>query len=158
MRALGSSLANVRYFTDVSAAGERIMEMIKRVPKVPDFLKNVSQFIGSYIVAFISLWRLALVGFPFIVLLVILGFMYKRTLMGLARKIKQDYNQVGTIAKQAISSIRIVYSFVGETRTIAAFFDALEGSVKLGLKQGLAKSLVIGVSGVNYAIDQFFFH
>ena len=78
--------------------------------------------------------------------------------MGLARKIKQEYNQVGTIAKQTISSIRTVYSFVGETRTIAAFFDALEGAVKLGLKQGLAKGIVIGISGVNYAVEQFFFH
>ncbi|CAI8594406.1 unnamed protein product [Vicia faba] len=120
--------------------------------KVPDFLKNVSQFIGSYVVAFISLWRLALVGFPFIVLLVVPGFMYKRTLMELARKIRQEYNQAGTIVEQTISSIRTVYSFVGETRTIAAFSDALEGSVKLGLKQGLAKGLVIGISGVNYAV------
>ncbi|CAK8533613.1 unnamed protein product [Lathyrus sativus] len=120
--------------------------------KVPDFLKNVSQFIGSYIVAFISSWRLTLVGFPFIILLVVPGFMYKRTLMGLARKIRQEYNQAGTIVEQTISSIRTVYSFVGETKTIAAFSDALEGSVKLGLKQGLAKGLAIGISGVNYAV------
>ncbi|KAI5443185.1 ABC transporter B family member 15 [Lathyrus oleraceus] len=120
--------------------------------KVPDFLKNVSQFIGSYIVAFISLWRLTLVGFPFTILLVVPGFMYKRTLMGLARKIRQEYNQAGTIVEQTISSIRTVYSFVGETKTIAAFSDALEGSVKLGLKQGLAKGLAIGISGVNYAV------
>ncbi|KAL5101462.1 hypothetical protein RYX36_005789 [Vicia faba] len=125
---------------------------------VPDFLKNVSQFIGSYVVAFISLWRLALVRFHFIVLLVVPGFMYKRTLMGLARKIRQEYNQVGTIVEQTISSIRTVYSFVGETRTIIAFSDALEGFVKLGLKQGLVKGLVIGISGVNYVVDQFFFH
>ncbi|XP_058753860.1 ABC transporter B family member 15-like [Vicia villosa] len=120
--------------------------------KVPDFLKNMSRFIGSYIVAFISLWRLAIVGFPFVVLLVVPGFMYKRTLMGLARKIRQEYNQAGTIVEQTISSIRTVYSFVGETKTIAAFSDALKGSVKLGLKQGLAKGLVIGINGVNYAV------
>ncbi|KAL5080150.1 hypothetical protein RYX36_008571 [Vicia faba] len=123
--------------------------------KVPNFLMNASMFIGSYIVAFAMLWRLAIVGFPFIVLLVIPGLMYGRTLMGLARKIRDEYNKAGTIAEQAISSIRTVYSFAGENKTIAAFSDALEGSVKLGLKQGLAKGLAIGSNGVVFAIWSF---
>lgn len=116
---------------------------------------NASMFIGSYIVAFALLWRLAIVGFPFVVLLVIPGFMYGRTLMGLARKIREEYNKAGTIAEQAISSIRTVYSFVGESKTIDAFSDALQGSVKLGLKQGLAKGLAIGSNGVVFAIWSF---
>ncbi|XP_058778732.1 ABC transporter B family member 15-like [Vicia villosa] len=123
--------------------------------KVPNFVMNASMFIGSYIVAFAMLWRLAIVGFPFIVLLVIPGLMYGRTLMGLARKIRDEYNKAGTIAEQAISSIRTVYSFAGENKTIAAFSDALEGSVKLGLKQGLAKGLAIGSNGVVFAIWSF---
>ena len=94
-------------------------------------------------------------GFPFVVLLVIPGLMYGRTLMGLARKIREEYNQAGTVAEQAISSIRTVYSFVGESKTIAAFSDALQGSVKLGLKQGLAKGLAIGSNGVVFAIWSF---
>ena len=116
---------------------------------------NISNFIGGYIVAFALLWRLAIVGFPFVVLLVIPGFMYGRTLMGLARKMREEYNQAGTIAEQAISSIRTVYSFAGESKTITAFSDALEGSVKLGLKQGLAKGLAIGSNGVVFAIWSF---
>jgi ATP-binding cassette subfamily B (MDR/TAP) protein 1 len=116
---------------------------------------NASMFIGSYIVAFALLWRLAIVGFPFVVFLVIPGLMYGRTLMGLAKKIREEYNQAGTIAEQAISSIRTVYSFAGESKTIAAFSDALDGSVKLGLKQGLAKGLAIGSNGVVFAIWSF---
>ncbi|XLR05066.1 hypothetical protein S83_071264 [Arachis hypogaea] len=123
--------------------------------KVPNFLMNASMFIGSYIVAFALLWRLAIVGFPFVVLLVIPGLMYGRTLMGLARKIREEYNQAGTAAEQAISSIRTVYSFVGENKTIGAFSDALQGSVRLGLKQGLAKGLAIGSNGVVFAIWSF---
>ncbi|XP_061365629.1 ABC transporter B family member 15-like [Gastrolobium bilobum] len=123
--------------------------------KVPNFLMNASMFVGSYIVAFALLWRFAIVGFPFVVLLVIPGLIYGRTLMGLARKISKEYNQAGTIAEQAISSIRTVYSFVGESKTIVAFSDALEGSVKLGLKQGLAKGLAIGSNGVVFAIWSF---
>ncbi|KAK7365105.1 hypothetical protein VNO80_13919 [Phaseolus coccineus] len=123
--------------------------------KVPNFLMNASMFVGSYIVGFALLWRLTLVGFPFVVLLVIPGFMYGRTLMGLASKIREEYNKAGTIAEQAISSIRTVYSFVGESKTIDAFSDALQGSVELGLRQGLAKGLAIGSNGVVFAIWAF---
>ncbi|AES74622.2 putative xenobiotic-transporting ATPase [Medicago truncatula] len=120
--------------------------------KVPNFVMNTSIFFGGYIVAFALLWRLAIVGFPFVVLLVIPGFMYGRTMMGLARKMREEYNKAGTIAEQAISSIRTVYSFAGESKTIAAFSNALEGSVKLGLKQGLAKGLGIGSNGLLFAV------
>ncbi|XP_047148085.1 ABC transporter B family member 15-like [Vigna umbellata] len=123
--------------------------------KVPNFLMNASMFVASYIVGFALLWRLTLVGFPFVVLLVIPGFMYGRTLMGLASKMREEYDKAGTVAEQAISSIRTVYSFVGESKTIDAFFDALQGSVKLGLRQGLAKGIAIGSNGVVFAIWAF---
>lgn len=75
--------------------------------------------------------------------------------MGLARKIRDEYNTPGTIAEQAISSVRTVYAFVGESKTVAEFTAALQGSVKLGLKQGLAKGLAVGSNGVVFAIWSF---
>ncbi|MBA0630286.1 hypothetical protein Godav_002401, partial [Gossypium davidsonii] len=123
--------------------------------KVPNFLMNVAIFVGCYMVAFIMLWRLAIVGFPFAVVLVIPGLMYGRGLIGIARKISEEYNKAETIAEQAISSIRTVYSFVGESKTIAEFSAALQVSVKLGLRQGLAKGLAIGSNGVVFATWSF---
>ncbi|KAG6656427.1 hypothetical protein I3843_04G021200 [Carya illinoinensis] len=123
--------------------------------KVPNLLTNAFMFVGSYIAAFLLLWRLAIVGFPFIVLLVIPGLMYGRTLMGLARNMREEYNHAGMTAEQAISSIRTVYAFVGESKAIAAFSAALQGSVELGLRQGLAKGLAIGSNGVVFAIWSF---
>ncbi|AES74595.1 putative xenobiotic-transporting ATPase [Medicago truncatula] len=142
--------------TSVSSDSLVIQDVLS--DKVPNFLVNASRFLSSNIVAFALLWRLAIVGFPFMVLLVIPGYMYKRISMRLARKIREEYNQAGTIAEQAISSIRTVYSFVGESKTLAAFSNALEGSVKLGLKQGLAKGLAIGSNGVVYAIWSLIFY
>ncbi|XP_010272127.1 PREDICTED: ABC transporter B family member 15-like isoform X2 [Nelumbo nucifera] len=101
------------------------------------------------------MWRLALVGFPFVLILIIPGLIYGRILMGLARKIREEYNKAGNIVEQSVSSIRTVYSFVGESKTMAEFSAALEGSVKLGLKQGLAKGLAIGSNGVVFAIWSF---
>ncbi|XP_057769484.1 ABC transporter B family member 15-like [Salvia miltiorrhiza] len=123
--------------------------------KVPVFVMNLSTFLGSYVAAFIMLWRLAIVGFPFIVLLVIPGLMYGRALMGIARKIRDEYAKANVIAEQALSSVRTVYAFVGESRTIAAYSAALQGTVTLGLRQGLAKGLAIGSNGVVFAIWSF---
>ncbi|PKI35097.1 hypothetical protein CRG98_044513 [Punica granatum] len=123
--------------------------------KVPNFLMNVSLFIGSYIAAFALLWRLAIVGLPFVPLLIIPGMVYSRTLMGIARKFRKEYDVAGTIAEQAVSSIRTVYAFVGETKTMTEFSIALQGSVKLGLKQGLAKGLVVGSNSITFAIWAF---
>ncbi|KAA3464350.1 ABC transporter B family member 15-like isoform X1 [Gossypium australe] len=123
--------------------------------KVPNFLMNVAIFVGCYMVAFKMLWRLAIVGLPFAIVLVIPGLMYGRGLIGIARKISEEYNKAGTIAEQAISSIRTVYSFVGESKTIAEFSAALQVSVKLGLRQGLAKGLAIGSNGIVFATWSF---
>lgn len=139
--------------TSVSSDSLTIQDVISE--KVPNFVMNTSTFLGSYVTAFALLWRLAIVGFPFVVLLVIPGLMYGRILMGLARKLTVEYNKAGNLAEQAISSIRTVYAFVGESKTMDKFSAALDGSVKLGLKQGLAKGVAIGSNGVTFAVWAF---
>ena len=106
-------------------------------------------------VGFFLMWRLALVALPTVVLLIIPGLMYGRMLASLARKNREEYNKAGVVAEQAISSVRTVYSFVAEARTMAKFSAALEDSVKLGLRQGLAKGIAIGSNGVTFAIWAF---
>ncbi|KAH7851776.1 hypothetical protein Vadar_016384 [Vaccinium darrowii] len=139
--------------TSVSSDSLVIQDAISE--KVPVFLMNLFTFIGSYIVAFAILWRLAIVSFPFIIFLVIPGLMYGRALMGIARKLRVEYNKAGTVAEQALSSIRTVYSFVGESKTMSNYSTALEGTVNLGLRQGLAKGLAIGSNGITFAIWSF---
>ncbi|KAL5715951.1 ABC-type xenobiotic transporter [Ranunculus cassubicifolius] len=75
--------------------------------------------------------------------------------MGLARKMGEEYNIAGSVVEQAISSIRTVYSFVGESKTLNNFSRTLEGSLKLGLKQGLVKGIAIGSNGITFAIWAF---
>ncbi|PWA56629.1 ABC transporter family protein [Artemisia annua] len=139
--------------TSVSSDSLVIQEVISE--KVPTFVMNMSGVGGAYIVAFILLWRLAIVGLPFIILLVIPGLIYGRVLMSLSRKIRDEYNKAGNVAEQAISSIRTVYSYVGENKAIIEYSDALQGTLKLGLKQGLAKGLAIGSNGIVYAVWAF---
>ncbi|PWA86223.1 ABC transporter family protein [Artemisia annua] len=140
--------------TSVSSDSLIIQEVISE--KVPMFVMSLSMFGGGYIIAFILLWRLAIVALPFIILLVIPGLIYGRVLMSLSRKIREEYNKAGNVAEQTISSIRTVYSFVGESKTITEYSDALQGTVKLGLKQGLAKGITIGSNGgVVFAVWSF---
>lgn len=139
--------------TSVSSDSLVIQDVLSE--KVPNFLVNISLFVGSYIAAFVMLWRLAIVGFPFVTFLIIPGMIYGRTLITIARKIREEYSKAGTIAEQAVSSIRTVYAFIGEGKTLSEFSKALEGSVKLGLRQGLAKGLAIGSNSIVFAIWSF---
>ncbi|CAA3003694.1 ABC transporter B family member 15-like [Olea europaea subsp. europaea] len=123
--------------------------------KVPVFLMNLWTVVGAYIIAFLTIWRLAVVGLPFVLLLVIPGLIYGKSLMGIAQKIRDEYSKTDTIVEQAISSIRTVYSFVGESRTNAEYSAALQGTVKLGLRQGLAKGLAISSNSIVFAIWSF---
>ncbi|KAH9676237.1 ABC transporter B family member 15 [Citrus sinensis] len=99
--------------------------------------------------------KLVIVGLPCVVLLVVLGLTYGRTLMVVARKMREEYNKADTIVEQAISSVRTVYAFVGESKTINEFSSALQDSVKLGLKQGLGKGFASGINAITYAIWSF---
>lgn len=123
--------------------------------KVPNFLMNTSTFVSGYAASFYLSWRLALAAFPLLLLLVIPGLLYGQTLMGLARRMQAECQGAGRIAEQALSSIRTVYSFVGEQQTIEKYEAALNDAVKIGIKQGLAKGLAIGCTGVSFAIWAF---
>ena len=118
-------------------------------------MKNVALFVGSYSIGFVVMWRLALVAFPTFLLLVIPGIMYGRIFMDLAKNIRDEYEKAGAIAEQAVSSVRTAYSSVAELRTMSMFSNALEDSVKLGLRQGLAKGVAVGSNAVTFAIWAF---
>ena len=68
---------------------------------------------------------------------------------------KDAYGIAGSIAEQAISSIRTTYSYVGEHQTLHRFSCALKKSMKLGIKQGLTRGLLIGSMGTIYAVWAF---
>lgn len=93
---------------------------------------------------------------PLATLSIVAGLVYGRTLIIIARKIHAEHTKSSIIAEQAVSSTRTVYSFVGEAKAMADFSSALDATVKLGLKQGLAKGIAIGGNGsVSYCLWAF---
>ncbi|KAM0942671.1 putative ABC-type xenobiotic transporter [Dioscorea sansibarensis] len=123
--------------------------------KVPNFIMNFSTFVGSYAIGFTLMWRLAIAVLPSVFLLIIPGIMCGRLLMSIAREMREEYSKATCVVEQAVSSVRTVYSFVGERKTMENFSAALDGSVKLGLRHGLVKGLAIGSTGVTFAIWSF---
>ncbi|EPS62551.1 hypothetical protein M569_12239, partial [Genlisea aurea] len=123
--------------------------------KFPIFATNLSAFVGSYGAAFVLLWRLAVAGVPFVVFLIVPGLIYGRAATNIARKLSEERDAASAIVERAISSIRTVYSFAGEGETAALYRGALEGTVRLGRRQGLAKGLAVGSNGIVFAIWAF---
>ncbi|KAI0502656.1 hypothetical protein KFK09_017612 [Dendrobium nobile] len=157
---------DVGYFDVKMASTAEVINMVSNdsliiqdvlCEKAPNFIMNCSFFIGNYVVAFILLWRLALVAFPTLLLLIIPGLICGQVLLGLTRKIHTEYDKATIIVEQALSAIRTVYSSTAELHTISAFSAALDCSVRLFLRQDLVKSLAIGSNNVIFAIYAFIF-
>ncbi|KAJ8562466.1 hypothetical protein K7X08_011757 [Anisodus acutangulus] len=79
-------------------------------------LAHLSVFICGLIIAFFLSWRLALASFPLSLGFVIPRVAFGSLLMKLSMKMKDTYGIAGIIAEQAISSIRTIYSYVGESQ------------------------------------------
>lgn len=123
--------------------------------KVPLFLMHSSVFMSGLAFSTYFSWRLSLVAFPTLLLLIIPGMIYGKYLLFLSKKSYTEYGKANTIVEQALSSIKTVYSFTAERRIIEKYSAILDGMSKLGIKQGIAKGLAVGSTGLSFAIWAF---
>ncbi|KAA0034243.1 putative multidrug resistance protein [Cucumis melo var. makuwa] len=123
--------------------------------KIPNFLAHISGFIFCIPAAFVLSWQLALAALPFSFMFIIPGVGFGKVYKNLGVKAKDSYVVAGSIAEQAISSIRTVYSYVGEHQTLEQFSHALQKSMNFGIKQGLGRGLMMGSMAMMYAAWAF---
>ncbi|KAL2321330.1 hypothetical protein Fmac_030299 [Flemingia macrophylla] len=123
--------------------------------KVPLFLMHSSSFISGVAFATYFSWRLALVAFPTLLLLIIPGMIYGKYLIYLSKSSAEEYGKANSIVEQALSSIKTVYSFTAEKRIMGRYSDILCRTSRLGIKQGIAKGLAVGSTGLSFAIWAF---
>ncbi|XP_077228538.1 putative multidrug resistance protein [Tasmannia lanceolata] len=123
--------------------------------KVPNFLMNMATFFSSQMIALFLSWRLSVVTIPLLSLLIVPGIVYGKLLVDVGRRIQEAYAVAGGRAEQALSSIRTIFSYVGERQTEESFSAALEQSFQLGLKQGLMKGMAVGSIGIGFAVWAF---
>ncbi|KAL5981090.1 ABC transporter B member 19 [Asimina triloba] len=112
--------------------------------KVGNFIHYLSTFLAGLVVGFVSAWKLALLSIAVIPGIAFAGGLYAHTLTGLTSKSRQSYANAGIIAEQAVAQVRTVYSFVGENRVLNSYSEAIQNTLKLGYKAGMAKGLGIG--------------
>ncbi|KAJ4841170.1 hypothetical protein Tsubulata_030195, partial [Turnera subulata] len=137
----------------MSSDAHKIQDTIAE--KIPNCLAHLSSFIFSIVLSFMLSWRLALAALPFSIMFVIPVVGFGKLLMHLGIKMKETYAVAGGIAEQAISSIRMVYSYVGEHQTMERFGAELQKCMELGVKQGLTKGFMLGSMGIVYAAWSF---
>ncbi|KAK7342544.1 hypothetical protein VNO80_25499 [Phaseolus coccineus] len=118
--------------------------------KIPDCLAYMSTFLFCHIFAFVLSWRLTLAAIPLSLMFIVPALVFGKIMLDLAMKMIESYGVAGGIAEQAISSIRTVYSYVGENQTLNRFSSALQKTLEFGIKQGFAKGLMLGSMGVIY--------
>ncbi|POO00458.1 ABC transporter [Trema orientale] len=118
--------------------------------KIPDTLAYLSTFFFCHIFAFILSWRLTLAAIPLSIMFIAPGLFFGKIMMGYVMKSIEAYGVAGGIAEQALSSIRTVYSYVGENQTLSRFSSALQKVLEFGIKLGLTKGLMLGTMGVIY--------
>lgn len=112
--------------------------------KVGNFIHYLATFLAGLVVGFISAWRLALLSVAVIPGIAFAGGLYAYTLTGLTSKSRESYANAGIIAEQAIAQVRTVYSFTGESKTLNTYSEAIQHTLTLGYKAGMAKGLGIG--------------
>lgn len=112
--------------------------------KVGNFIHYLSTFLAGLVVGFVSAWRLALLSVAVIPGIAFAGGLYAYTITGLTSKSRESYANAGIIAEQAIAQVRTVYSYVGESKALNSYSDAIQNTLKLGYKAGMAKGLGLG--------------
>ncbi|KAK4752848.1 hypothetical protein SAY87_021646 [Trapa incisa] len=112
--------------------------------KVGNFIHYLSTFLAGLVVGFVAAWRLALLSVAVIPGIAFAGGLYAYTLTGLTSKSRESYANAGIIAEQAIAQVRTVYSYVGESKALNSYSDAIQNTLKLGYKAGMAKGLGLG--------------
>ncbi|KAI3773274.1 hypothetical protein L1987_47799 [Smallanthus sonchifolius] len=113
--------------------------------KMAHFIYHIFTFICGYTVGFLKSWKVSLAVFAVTPLTMFCGVAYKAVYVGLATKEMNSYKKAGSIAEQAIGSIRTVFSFVAEENLASRYDAVLDESVPVGKKLGFAKGIGIGV-------------
>ncbi|CAM6016899.1 unnamed protein product [Sphagnum balticum] len=112
--------------------------------KAGNYLHYMARFFAGFAVGFSSVWQLTLVTLAVVPLIALAGGAYAVVMIGITSKSQKAYSNAGEIAEEAIAQIRTVYSFVGESKAVRAYKRALETTLKLGKRAGLAKGLGVG--------------
>ncbi|CAI6000919.1 unnamed protein product [Closterium sp. NIES-65] len=114
--------------------------------KVATCMQFLAQFLGGFVVAFISGWQLALVMLATLPLLAVAGGVITVVVQQSTSKGQQAYTAAGTIVEECVGAIRTVAAFTAERKSVQAYAAHLHAAFQEGVKQGLASGFGYGLT------------
>ncbi|KAG2570456.1 hypothetical protein PVAP13_7KG048209 [Panicum virgatum] len=143
----------IGFFDTEVSTGEVMQSISSDVAQIQDvmgekmagFVHHVFTFIFGYAVGFTKSWKIALAVFAVTPLMMSCGIAYKAIYGGLTARDEASYQRAGSVAQQAISSIRTVLSFVMEDRLADKYAEWLNKAAPIGIKMGFAKGAGMGM-------------
>ncbi|OLY83009.1 Multidrug resistance protein 1A [Smittium mucronatum] len=118
--------------------------------KLAYLIQYLSTFFGGFILAFIRGWKMALVVLSIMPLLAMIGY-FMGVNVGKYTKIIQDrYANSGSIANEALSSMRTVMAFNGQDRELDRYNKSIDEAEISELKK--SKALALGLGGIFFFI------
>ncbi|XP_062574825.1 ATP-dependent translocase ABCB1-like isoform X2 [Saccostrea cucullata] len=109
--------------------------------KVATFIQWTTTFLVSFVIAFVSGWKLALATVALCPLVIVVGGMLTKWVRNLSMEESQAYASAGSVAEEVFSSIRTVTAFNGQEKECKRYnlnlMDAKNNSAKKGLVLGL---------------------
>ncbi|CAI5535201.1 unnamed protein product, partial [Closterium sp. Naga37s-1] len=145
---------DVGYFDTSLSTGEVVGHMSGDIvlvqeamgEKVATCMQFLAQFLGGFVVAFISGWQLALVMLATLPLLAVAGGVITVVVQQSTSKGQQAYTAAGTIVEECVGAIRTVAAFTAERKSVQAYAAHLHAAFKEGVKQGLASGFGYGLT------------
>ncbi|PIN25673.1 Multidrug/pheromone exporter, ABC superfamily [Handroanthus impetiginosus] len=113
---------------------------------VGKYIQFISAFFGSFAIAFVKGWRLALVLSASFPALVIAGGCVATIKSKMSSRGQIAHAEVGNVVEQTVGAIRMVQSYTGEKLATEKYDSKLQIAFASTVKQGLASGFGIGMS------------
>ncbi len=127
-----------RLATDISLIQDGLSD------KVGLIVQGVTGFLASFVVAFLRGWELTLVLLASTPCLVGAAYLLSITVQDESSKIQDAYGAAGSIAQQAIASIRTIVAFGVEPKVIERYNAHLNSAERSSVRKAMSEGLGVG--------------
>ena len=112
--------------------------------KVGLVLSSFTTFVAGFVIGFVRGWKLSLVLLSCVPLIGACAALMTKFTVAQASKGQDSYSKAGSVAEQAISSIRTLVSFGGQKRETESYVKQLDEAFKSGKQRAIATGVGVG--------------
>ncbi|OQV12032.1 Multidrug resistance protein 1A [Hypsibius exemplaris] len=139
---------------DVNTPGElaiRLSDDLNKIQsgigdKVALLFMGLSSFLTGFVIGFVYGWELTLVIVAFTPVLAFCAMMLVKFSTSFTQKESKAYAKAGSIAEEALSSVRTVAALGAEARVVEKYTASLEEAKQTGIKKGLTVGIGMGTT------------